>query len=106
MCTLKEFGLNKMQWHSEYEKLYKGTHEVLETLHRKYKLGIIANQILGMEQRLTDFGIRHFFDVIAASAEENVTKPDPRLFRIALERANCSPTNAYMVGDRLDINYI
>lgn len=105
-CTLKEFGLNKMQWHSEYEKLYKGTHEVLETLHRKYKLGIIANQILGTEQRLTDFGIRHFFDVIAASTEENFTKPDPRLFRIALERANCSPANAYMVGDRLDNDII
>lgn len=105
-CTLKELGLNKMQWHSEYEKLYKGTQEVLETLHRKYKLGIIANQILGTEQRLANFGIRHFFDVIAASAEENVTKPDSRLFHIALERANCSPTNAYMVGDRLDNDII
>lgn len=101
-CALKEFGLNKMQWNSEYEILYKGTHEVLEELHRKYKLGIIANQILGTEQRLMKFGIRHFFDVIAASAEENLSKPDLRLFRIALERANCSPANAYMVGDRLD----
>jgi FMN phosphatase YigB (HAD superfamily) len=35
-CTIKEFGLNKIHWHSEYEKLYKGTHEVLETLHKKY----------------------------------------------------------------------
>lgn len=105
-CTLKEFGLNKMQWHSEYDKLYKGTHEVLETLHRKYKLGIIANQILGTERRLVDFGIRHFFDVVAVSAEENVAKPDPRLFHLALERANCSPNNAYMVGDRLDNDII
>ncbi|GKU24418.1 HAD family hydrolase [Clostridium folliculivorans] len=105
-CTLKEFGLNKMQWHSEYEKLYKGTHGVLEELHRKYKLGIIANQILGTEQRLANFGIRHFFDVIVASAEENIWKPDSRLFSIALERAKCSPINAYMVGDRLDNDII
>ena len=105
-CTLKEFGLNKMQWHSEYEKLFNGTHEVLEVLHRKYKLGIIANQVLGTELRLSNFGIRHFFDLIATSAEENVSKPDLRLFRIALERANCSPTNAYMVGDRLDNDII
>lgn len=105
-CTLKEFGLNKMQWHCEYEQLYKGTHEVLESLHRRYKLGIIANQVLGTEQRLSNFGISHFFDVIAASAEENVSKPNLRLFRIALERANCSPANAYMIGDRLDNDII
>ena len=105
-CALKEFGLNKMRWHSEYERLYEGTHAVLEKLHRKYKLGIIANQELGTEQRLTNFRIRHFFDVIAASAEENVSKPDQRLFRIALEKANCSPANAYMVGDRLDNDII
>ena len=105
-CALKEFGLNKMHWHSEYEKLYLGTYAVLEKLHQKYKLGIIANQELGTEQRLTNFRIRHFFDVIAASAEENVSKPDQRLFRIALEKANCSPANAYMVGDRLDNDII
>lgn len=79
-CTLKEFGLNKMQWPCEYEQLYKGTHEVLELLHRRYKLGIIANQVLGTEQRLSNFGIRHFFDVIAASAEENVSKPNFKTF--------------------------
>jgi len=105
-CALQEFELNKMHWHSEYEKLYEGTYVVLEKLHKKYKLGIIANQELGTEQRLTNFRIRHFFDVIAASAEENVSKPDQRLFRIALEKANCSPANAYMVGDRLDNDII
>ncbi len=88
--TLKEFGLSKMQWYCEYEKLYKDTHEVPESLHRRYKLGIIANQVLGTEQRISNLGIRHFFDVIATSAEENISKSAPRLFHIALERANCS----------------
>ncbi|WP_297430110.1 HAD family hydrolase [Clostridium sp.] len=105
-CALKEFGLNKVHWKSEYEKLYEGTYAVLEKLHGKYKLGIIANQELGTEQRLVNFGIRHFFDVIAASAEENVAKPNQRLFRIALEKANCSPADGCMVGDRLDNDII
>lgn len=105
-CAVKEFGLNKVKWNCEYEKLYKGTHGVLESLHQRYKLGIIANQVSGTEQRLSNFGIRHFFDVIATSAEENVSKPDQRLFQIALERATCSPSDAYMIGDRLDNDII
>ncbi len=105
-CTVKEFGLNKVKWHCEYEKLYRGTHEVLESLHERYKLGIIANQVSGTEQRLSSFDIRHFFDVIATSAEENISKPDTRLFQVALERTNSSPNDAYMIGDRLDNDII
>ena len=37
-----------------------------------------------------------------ASAEEGVAKPDKRIFEIALERAECKPEEAAMVGDRLD----
>ena len=43
-----------------------------------------------------------FFDVIAASAELEISKPDPAIFQWALEQANCIPQNAMMVGDRLD----
>lgn len=101
-CTLKEFGLNKTHWHCEYEKLYEGTYEVLELLHQRYKLGIIANQVLGTDKRLSNLGIRCFFDLIVTSAEEKTSKPDLKIFNIALYRANCLPSNAYMIGDRLD----
>ena len=37
-----------------------------------------------------------------ASAEEGVSKPDPRIFEIALERAGCKVENAVMIGDRID----
>ena len=35
-------------------------------------------------------------------AEEGVSKPDRRIFDIALSRAGCKPENAVMIGDRLD----
>ena len=41
-----------------------------------------------------------------ASAEEGVAKPDPRLFEIALERASCLPSQAVMIGDRIDNDII
>lgn len=100
--TLKFFGLTKTPWHKEDERLYPETVECLECLHECYKIGIIANQSLGSEERLKQFGIWKYIDVLVASAEEGVAKPDRRIFEIALARAGCKRSEAAMVGDRLD----
>ena len=100
--TLKFFGLKKTPWHTEDERLYPETVACLECIHKQYKIGIIANQSLGSEERLKQFGIWKYIDVLVASAEEGVAKPDKRIFEIALTRAGCKPEEAAMVGDRLD----
>lgn len=100
--TIKFYGLTKTPWHKEDERLYTDTIECLKKLHRHYRLGIIANQSLGSKERLEKFGILEYIDVVVASAEEGVAKPDKRIFEIALERAGCEPEEAAMVGDRLD----
>jgi len=84
------------------EKLYGDAKPVLEALCGRYRLGIIANQPLGTEDRLRNYGIRDFFSVVLSSAEEGISKPDPALFQRALERAGCAPGDAWMVGDRPD----
>lgn len=40
--------------------------------------------------------------MIASSAEEGFSKPDLKLFEIALEKANTIPSRSVMVGDRAD----
>lgn len=100
--TIKYFGLTKTPWHKEDERLFPDTVECLERIHAHYKIGIIANQSLGSRERLEKYGILKYIDVIAASAEEGVEKPDKRIFEIALERAGCKPEESAMVGDRLD----
>ena len=84
------------------EKLYGDVKPVLEALHGKYHLGIIANQPLGTEGRLRQYGIRDYFEVVLSSAEEGLHKPDPALFARALTRAGCAPGEAWMIGDRPD----
>ena len=84
------------------EKLYGDVKPVLEALHGKYHLGIIANQPLGTEGRLRQYGIRDYFEVVLSSAEEGLHKPDPALFARALARAGCAPGEAWMIGDRPD----
>ena len=100
--VMKLLGVEYPVWSPEYEELYPDTAECLRTLGKKYKLGIIANQIPGAEKRLENMGIRQYFDVFVASAEEGVAKPDPRIFSIALARAGCTPDQAVMIGDRID----
>lgn len=100
--TVKKFGLESVRWVKELEKLYPESREVLQSLHGRYKLGIIANQSAGTEERLVQFGIRDYFDVVVASAEAGVAKPDKRIFELALSQAGCSANEACMVGDRLD----
>ena len=101
--AVKYYNLALPKWHKELEILYSDAETVLNTLYNKgYKLGIIANQSLGTEKRLEKWQILKYFDIIIASAEEGVAKPDLEIFRRAMQRAECKPHNAVMVGDRLD----
>ena len=101
--AIEFFGLTKTPWHSEDEKPYEDAVPTLAELKRRgIKLGIIANQPPGTAERLKKWRMIGFFDVIAASAELEISKPDPAIFQWALEQANCIPQNAMMVGDRLD----
>ena len=97
-----EFGLETTKWPKHLERMYEGVPELLESLVDRYRLGIIANQSMGTEQRLANYGIRQYFDIIMSSDEVGISKPDLEIFKTALDKAGCIPENAYMIGDRLD----
>ena len=100
--VLEEYGLTKAPWNSDDEFVYPEAENCLSELSKHYKIGIIANQNLGSEERLEKLGLLKYIDLVIASAEEGVSKPDLRIFQIALDRANCKPEEALMVGDRID----
>ena len=99
---MKSYGLPILKWHKEDEELYPEAVTCLEELSKKYKIGIIANQSLGTADRLEQHGILKYIDLVIASAEEGVSKPDRKIFEIALFRAKCKAENAVMIGDRVD----
>lgn len=106
-ATIKHFGLTKTPWHSEDEVPYPDAKSTLAALIQMgYKLGIIANQKLGTAERLENWGLRQYFDVIVSSAEIGYAKPDKRIFEKALEIAGCTARESVMVGDRLDNDMI
>jgi 5'-nucleotidase len=82
--------------------LIDGADALVERLARRYWLGLIANQGPECRARLAALGLFDHFTVVALSEERGLFKPDPGLFRWAIERAGASPSRCVMVGDRLD----
>lgn len=98
----REFGLQTVKWPYQLEKVYVGVPRILEALSKNYRLGVLANQSAETEWRLQKYGICQYFDLIISSAEIGFSKPDLKIFEIALDKAGCAPSEAYMIGDRLD----
>lgn len=86
----------------DLEELYPDTMDMLKVLSDRFKLGVIANQPAGTEERLIKHGIRDCFDLVFSSTEQGVAKPDPRIFELATEATGTEPHQIVMVGDRLD----
>ena len=51
---------------------------------------------------LARLGLARHFDAILISGELRIDKPDPRIFRRALDAVGCAPEEALFVGDSLD----
>jgi len=92
-------GVTWAPWPKRLDPLYPGVPELLQKLRERCRLGVIANHGTGI---LAQMNLAPYFDVAAVSQELGVSKPDPRIFQLALERAGCMPEEALMVGDRLD----
>jgi HAD superfamily hydrolase (TIGR01549 family) len=98
MATIR----TSVEYPKNKEVLYPGVKELLVSLSNQYKLGIIANQSMGTEDRLVRWGIRDYFSIVFASAERGLEKPDPQIFAGAMAEARFGSQEVLMVGDRLD----
>jgi putative hydrolase of the HAD superfamily len=62
-------------------------------------LGVISNFEEWLERLLEQLGVRSYFSVRVISGVEGLEKPDPRIFRLAMERAGVEPGRSVYVGD-------
>jgi len=81
----------------------KGAEELLKTLKKNYRIGIVTNNITAeQENKLRQLGLRDYVDHMTTSEEMKVTKPHPILFTTALEKLGAAPDSAVMIGDSWD----
>lgn len=84
---------------SNYE-LFDDARPTIEELRaRGIRLGVISNFESWLRQMLERLDIAHLFDVLAISGDLGWEKPDPRIFKWALEEAGVDATGAIHVGD-------
>jgi len=77
-----------------------GARELLLALRGRVVVGVISNNVVEEQvDKLRALDMRALVDVLVISEEAGVAKPDPAIFRIALERAGSAPERAVMVGD-------
>lgn len=81
-------------------RLFDDTLPVLNELQAGgYRLGLISNFDGWLENLLVELDVGKLFDVTVISGVEGVEKPDPAIYRLALERAAVEPQQALHVGD-------
>ena len=77
---------------------------VLESVQAKYKTGLISN--LTFSESAWDLlkinNLKNLFDFIIVSGDVNMRKPDPKIFKIALDELGVSAYEAIFVGDTLE----
>jgi putative hydrolase of the HAD superfamily len=94
--------------HSAYSNSLAVESEVLSTVtslrEAGFRMGIVSNVSLRpdlMRQDLDRLGLSPLMDAAVFSSEVGVRKPDPRIFREALNRVGANPAHTVFVGDRL-----
>jgi putative hydrolase of the HAD superfamily len=69
------------------------------------KLALITNGSMRMQSRkLECLALSAMFDAILISDAEGVSKPDARIFHLAVERLGVRPDRALFVGDDLEVD--
>ena len=80
---------------------YPGIHEVLDTLSKTHKLGIISDTWPSIEQQLDYIGVSHYFSFGTFSCNLGVFKPDSRMYLDALKKSGVSASEAVFIDDSL-----
>jgi putative hydrolase of the HAD superfamily len=62
-------------------------------------LACVSDWDVGVGRQLERAGLSSFLDAVVSSAEIGAKKPDPRVFRAALERLGVDPERALHIGD-------
>ncbi len=86
-------------------KLFPHVKEVIHRLANQYTLAIVSNTVKDESQDLREIlkavELESYFEVILASAEEGVRKPDPEIFSRVLNRLGLASHEVLMIGNRI-----
>jgi HAD superfamily hydrolase (TIGR01509 family) len=78
----------------------RGARALLAIAGQHARVVVVSNNLLDEQQeKLRECGLAAHVHALVVSEEAGVSKPDPRIFQIALDRAGVTAGEAVMVGD-------
>ncbi len=114
--TLKDCGLSDKVFAKKLDAFYLNeapkkkeliprTIELLEYLSGNYELHILTNGFNEVQFiKLENSGLISFFHSIITSEDAGALKPDPLIFRYAMQKAGAEPEESLMVGDIFEVD--
>jgi HAD superfamily hydrolase (TIGR01509 family) len=84
-----------------------GVAEAIEALRRNgIRVAVVSNSDGSVTESLARAGLADLFEFVIDSHEVGVSKPNPQIFEVALERMGLGPSEAWYVGDSVfhDVN--
>jgi HAD superfamily hydrolase (TIGR01549 family) len=77
-----------------------GAAELVAAIRTQARVGVVSNNLIEeTRDKLSFCGIASLVDAVVVSGDEGISKPDPRIFHVALERLSVDAAEAVMFGD-------
>lgn len=78
----------------------EGAVDLVAAIRRRARVGVISNNLIEeTRDKLAFCRLDPLVDALVVSGDEGISKPDPRIFHIALERLDVGAGEAVMFGD-------
>jgi putative hydrolase of the HAD superfamily len=91
---------------SKSERFLRRNALLLSRFRHRYRLGLVSNFYGNVATLCEEAGLAESLDVILDSAQIGISKPDPGIFRTALERLRLAPERVIFVGDSYERDMI
>jgi len=110
-CELLQVcALNQQEFFDSFNSvLAERNEEIIQLIRKvrymnKYKLILLSNINASHWEYLLDtkWDFIEYFDEFILSHQEKISKPNPKIFRLAIERAGCKPEEIVYVDDGLN----
>jgi epoxide hydrolase-like predicted phosphatase len=103
---VRDWGINLepdrflLEYRSWSRCLFPGARELLDSLRPRFRLAALSNSNeLHWDRNSNDIGVTELFEVAISSHQVGLCKPDPAIYRVALDRLRVSPEAVLFFDD-------
>jgi len=104
-AVAEKLGVSRAEADQIIEQFFSGDRpdlalaDFLRNLRPEYRVCLISNAWSGLRAFITRQKFDDIFDAMVISAEVGLTKPDPRIYRLALSKLGALPAESVFIDD-------